>query len=188
MYGSSLPVSAHAADRGDEIGGAKLGVPAEQQLFVVTWAMVPRLFGGAGRGRRDFGVEATIMATTKSKAKKPKNAALHSTASKNPSTKPAKKMAAPKEQSKEVTKKRSAAPLKTFAEKVRDGDAGTEVWFRVGDGVARGKIRGRGGPLNGAIDGLGEADIFETEAQARRGPPGSSPRTRAGRGRHFPTR
>jgi hypothetical protein len=97
------------------------------------------------------------MATKKSTAKKPKTAAVRPTSSGKL------KKAAPKT----LAKKQGAGPSKTFAEKVRDGDAGTQVWFRVGDGVARGEIRGRGGPLNGAIDGLGEADIFETEAQAR---------------------
>ncbi len=92
------------------------------------------------------------MATKKSKAKKPTKAASRPTASRKPE---------------KAAKKPAAARVKTFAEKVRDGDPGTKVWFRAGDGVARGEIRGRGGPLNGAIDGLGEADLFETEAEAR---------------------
>lgn len=91
------------------------------------------------------------MATKKSKAKKPTKAGSRPTASRKPK-KAAKKL---------------AARVKTFAEKVRDGDPGTKVWFRVGDGVARGEIRGRGGPLNGAIDGFGEVQLFETEAEAR---------------------
>ena len=102
------------------------------------------------------------MALKKTKAK-PTQSNSPTTAPKKASTKPAEMKAAPKP----LAKKQGARPSKTFAEKVRDGDAGTQVWFRVGDGVARGEIRGRGGPLNGAIDGLGEADIFETEAQAR---------------------
>jgi hypothetical protein len=102
------------------------------------------------------------MALKKTKAK-PTQSNSPATWSKKASTRPAEMKAAPKT----FAKKRAAKSSKTFAEKVRDGDVGTEVWFRVGDGVARGEIRGRGGPLNGAIDGLGEADIFETEAQAR---------------------
>jgi hypothetical protein len=90
------------------------------------------------------------MATKKSAADKPRTAAMRPTVSEKL------KKTAPKKVAK-----------KTFAEKVRDGDPGTEVWLRAGDGVARGEIRGRGGPLNGAIEGLRESDIFETEAEAR---------------------
>ena len=66
-----------------------------------------------------------------------------------------------------------APPPKTFAQKVHDGDAGTEVWYRVGDDVVRGELRGRGSPgfvailRNCDINGVGEGNVFETAEHAR---------------------
>ncbi len=69
--------------------------------------------------------------------------------------------------------KAPAPPPKTFAQKVHDGDAGTEVWYRVGDDVVRGELRGRGSPgfvailRNGEINGVGEGNVFEASEHAR---------------------
>jgi hypothetical protein len=66
-----------------------------------------------------------------------------------------------------------APPPKTFAQEVHDGDAGTEVWYRVGDDVVRGELRGRGSPgfvailRNCDINGVGEGNVFETAEHAR---------------------
>jgi hypothetical protein len=63
-----------------------------------------------------------------------------------------------------------APPPKTFAEKVRDCDAGTLVWFRVGDLVTHGEIQGPGaaGTVNvlskGVVGPVPAGDLFETLA------------------------
>jgi sRNA-binding protein len=126
--------------------------------------------------------ESAIMATKKKRkkaarkamAKKPtkrapKKSAKRSVASRKPTqtkktrvTPPKKTPAAP-----------AAPPPKTFAEKVRDRDAGTEVWYRVGDVVTRGTIRGDGAAgnvsvlSNGVVSEVPAGDLYETRAAAQ---------------------
>jgi hypothetical protein len=131
--------------------------------------------------------ESTIMAMKKKKKKRtvPKKTARTS-ASKRPTkrtAKSAKKSAAarrprPVDTKRAVPAKKPAAapatpPPKAFAEKVRDRDVGTEVWYRVGDAVTRGTIQGAGAAgnvdvlSNGTVSGVPEGDLHETQAAAQ---------------------
>ena len=120
------------------------------------------------------------MASKKTKAKKKSRS--RTTASTKPTnraaTKPAKKMSAPGRKPKKAAKKQAApkraaaAPLKTFAEKVRDRDPSTEVWYRVGGVLSHGVMLGQGAAgnamvvSNGVVSGVPAVDLFETQAAA----------------------
>jgi hypothetical protein len=110
-------------------------------------------------------------------------------AKKRATAKPAKKKSTPTNKAKTVAKKMAPAkpakkkstpkqvavpPLKTFAEKVRERDAGTEVWFMVAGGIEHAAIQRRGS--DGAVvirtdAGVTEvvplANLFETADEAR---------------------
>jgi hypothetical protein len=139
-------------------------------------------------------MEVTMAAkkvTKKSAAKKkaaPKNK-TKMVAKKRAPAKPAKKKSAPKNKAKTAAKKKAppkpakkkpapkhapVPPLKTFAEKVRERDAGTEVWFTVAGGIEHAAIQRRGS--DGAVvirtdAGITEVvpsgNLFETADQAR---------------------
>ena len=131
------------------------------------------------------------MAAKKKKAKTPAKATARTVAPKKPKkrkqapTKPAKKKAAPKRTPKKgakrpaapkVATKRPAAvsPPKTFANRVRDCDTGTAVWFIVAGGIEHAAIQRRGS--EGAVVILTDAgvpevvpssNLFETAEEAR---------------------
>jgi len=147
----------------------------------------PLLWHGSPSARL-LGAETAIMATKKKKAKK---LSSRKAASRKPkkskrkaSTRPAKKRPAPKKpkaaakkrvapKPKRAARKRAAPPLpKTFAEKVRDRDPSTEVWYRVGDVLSHGVMLGQGAAgnamvvSNGVVSGVPAEDLFETQAAA----------------------
>ena len=131
------------------------------------------------------------MATKNKKAKRSKKpssrAATFKKAKKKAPTKPAKKKAAPPPKSTQTAKRRAAPkktmavkkqaaapPPKSFADKVRDCDAGTRVWFMVAGGIEHAAIQRRGG--DGAVVILTDAgvpevvpsgNLFETADEAR---------------------
>jgi hypothetical protein len=124
------------------------------------------------------------MASKKTKAKKrkkpsPRAAVTKRSKTKKAPTRPAKrtpeprKKAAPKKPGPKAAKKRAVLrPLKTFADKVRDRDPATEVWYRVGDVLSHGVMLGSGAAgdvmvvSNGVVSGVPPEDLFETQAAA----------------------
>jgi hypothetical protein len=112
------------------------------------------------RSARLLGAEIAIMAAKKSKTKKATSRAAASrkprkTAPKKKPAKSVRKRAKPGKTKKRARPRTSPAPRvpppppvppalpKTFAEKVRDCDRGTEVWFRVRDESVHGVILDR---------------------------------------------
>jgi len=111
-------------------------------------------------------------AAPKTASKKPRKTAPNKSAKKSASRKspPPKKRASP---AKKAAVTPNAPRPKTFAEKVRDRDVGTQVWYRVGDAVTYGTIRGDGAAgnvsvlSNGMVNEVPAGNLFETQAAAQ---------------------
>jgi hypothetical protein len=125
------------------------------------------------------------MAPKKKKAKKTARTAPKKAKNKAPTKAPKKKAAprkpkpvakrppAPKAK-KGATRPAAAPPPKNFAQKVRDCDAGTAVWFMVAGGIEHAVIQRRGG--DGAVmirtdagvpEVVASGNLFETADEAR---------------------
>ena len=113
--------------------------------------------------------------TAKKKAKAPKKVARAAASKKpekrTPTTPAKKKTSAPKK----TVKKQVSVPLpRTFAEKVRDGDAGTSVWFITAGNIEHAAIQKRGNDGKvviltdaGVTEVVPTSNLFETADEAR---------------------
>lgn len=131
--------------------------------------------------------KVTKKGATKKRTSAPKKA--RTLAKKRATAKPAKKKSTPKNKARTVAKKRAPAkpakkkyapkqvavlPLKTFAEKVRERDAGTDVWFMVAGGIEHAAIQrpGSDGAVvirtdAGVTEVVPSGNLFETADEAR---------------------